>query len=183
MTRTMKREQAAPARRDERRHPIVPPSSGGAAAGLRAGLVMGLLLCAKTAADGSGFWLPMRAIAALWRGAPALLGGAPTIALGVGTHLVTAALLGGIFASLLGRGARPRAALGLGLAYGAVVWAVMTFAVVPAFDPVLARRLALMPVWWLSAHLAYGALLMRVPSYRRRGARELEPGVEPKTFY
>jgi hypothetical protein len=183
MQATIARRTTTEKRTADRRLAIVPPPSGGAAAGLRAGLVIGLLMCAKTGLDGSGLFLPMRAIAGLWLGAPALLGGPKAALLGAATHLVTAALLGGIFAAGLGRAATARAAFWRGLAFGAGVWLVMTYAVVPAFDPVLARRLALAPGWWLSLHLVYGGLLGRVPAFRRRGAQELADLKVPATFY
>lgn len=156
-----------------RRAPYVPPSSGGVSAGLRGGLLTIGLLCARSWLAAEGPWLPMKAMAAVWLGPAALLGGWETAALGAATHLAGAALGGGLFAVVLGRRARAPAALALGLALGGALYVIARFAVLPTVDRTLWIRVQLMPVWWLLVYLAYGACLGLVPSLRRRSAREV----------
>lgn len=174
------------ARGAPRRTPLVPPSSGGASAGLRGGALTAALLVARYGLAAQGAWLPMKAMAALWLGPAALLGGWETAALGVLTHLAGAAAGGGVFASLIGRRTRTPAALALGLAYGAALYALSRFLALPALDRTLWIRVNLSPGWWLFVYLAYGACLGLVPSLRRRGAAELVAGEDveqPRTFY
>jgi hypothetical protein len=167
---------------------FVPPSSGGVSAGLRGGALSAAVLCLHYWLAGAGFWLPMKAMAALWLGPPALLGGAGTDALGLFTHLAGAAALGGLFAAVLGRRAGTGLSLVAGLAAGACVWALCRSPIVKAADETLWIRVNLSPGWWLFADLLYGASLARVPHLRRRHAAEVleeraDSEERARTFY
>ena len=67
---------------------------GGGIAGILAGIVMAMAAMFYAAANGSGFWLPVRSIAATWYGANALVGGAGVLIVGLVTHLGTSAKVG-----------------------------------------------------------------------------------------
>jgi hypothetical protein len=46
-----------------------------------------------------------------------------------------------------------------GIFYSIVIWALMTYLVLPALDPIMRARVALAPTWWFGHHLIYGAVL------------------------
>jgi hypothetical protein len=148
----------------------------GALAGLGAGTVMWLCLMCWTASRGQGFWPPLQLVAGTFLGVSAVLGGAAAGVLGAALHLLASAFWGLLFGALVDPYARPRQVVWGGLLYGAAVWLVMSFSVLPVLDPVMGERMALMPGAWFACHLVYGACLTITPRLRR--AREALPVVE-----
>lgn len=170
----------------KRHPPIVPPSSGGVSAGFRAGLVMACLFVGREVLEGPGAGYPARLVAAAWMGEAAFDPGVWPILMGAATHFVISALLGAVFAALIGRGMRAATALGAGMMYGIGVWLGMTYFVVPVMDPLMSAFIETVPFWWLALHLAFGACLMETPGRRQQGTEELLPSpesAEPTTFY
>lgn len=142
---------------------------GGGIAGILAGIVMAMAAMVYAAANGSGFWLPVRTIAATWYGANALVGGAAVLIVGMVTHLGNSAFWGAIFAALPPRRKSVPAALVGGLVWGVVVWALMSFAVMPRLNPTMyARTVAMEGGWWYILHLIYGGMLVVTPGLMRR---------------
>ena len=112
------------------------------------------------AANGSGFFLPVRSIAATWYGANALLGGAGVLIAGLATHLGTSAFGGVVFAALPSSRKSATVALLSGLVWGVVVWAILSIAVMPWLNPTMyAGTVGSEPVWWFVLHLIYGGML------------------------
>ena len=143
-------------------------ASAGAVAGIVAGVVMAgwaMLFSAYTAA---GFWLPPQLIAATVFGPVAMVRGMEAVLIGVLLHVVVSAGFGILFALMTGW--RPLGGGELivaGLAYGAAIWAVMTFGILPLVNPTMSARVALEPANWLFQHLLFGALLALLAPLRR----------------
>ena len=110
---------------------------GGGIAGILAGVVMAMAAMFYAAANGSGFFLPVRSIAATWYGANALLGGAGVLIAGLATHLGTSAFGGVVFAALPSSRKSATVALLSGLVWGVVVWAILSIAVMPWLNPTM----------------------------------------------
>jgi hypothetical protein len=155
-------------RSDSARFDVVGVIIGGGIAGILAGMVMAMAAMFYAAANGSGFWLPVRNIAATWYGANALAGGVGVLIVGMVTHLATSAFWGGIFAALPpGRKSAPTALVG-GLVWGVVVWAVLSFAVMSWLNPTMyAGTVGKDPGWWFVLHLIYGGMLVITPGLVR----------------
>ena len=142
---------------------------GGGIAGILASIVMAAAAMLYAAANGSGFLLPVRSIAATWYGANALVGGVGVLIVGLVTHLVTGALGGVAFAVLPSSRKSATAALLSGLVWGVVVWAILSFAVMPWLNPTMyAGTVGKEPGWWFVLHLIYGGMLVVTPSMVRR---------------
>ena len=137
---------------------------GGGIAGILAGIVMAMVAMFYAAANGSGFFLPVRSIAATWYGANALLGGAGVLIAGLATHLGTSAFGGVVFAALPSSRKSATVALLSGLVWGVVVWAILSIAVMPWLNPTMyAGTVGREPVWWFVLHLIYGGMLAITP--------------------
>lgn len=134
---------------------------GGGITGILAGIVMAMAAMFYAAANGSGFFLPLRSIAATWYGANALVGGAGVLIAGLVTHLGTSAFGGVVFAALPSSRKSATVALLSGLVWGVVVWAILSFAVMPWLNPTMyAGTVGREPVWWFVLHLIYGGMLV-----------------------
>jgi hypothetical protein len=142
---------------------------GSGIAGILAGTVMAVAAMLHAAANGSGFLLPVRSIAATWYGAKALVGGAVVLLVGLVTHLSTAAFGGVVFAVLPSSRKSAIAALLSGLIWGVVIWAILSFAVMPWLNPTMyAGTVGKEPGWWFVLHLIFGGMLVATPSLVRR---------------
>ena len=142
---------------------------GVGSAGIVAGVVMAMAAMFYAAANGSGFFLPVRNIAATWYGRNALVGGAAVLLVGLVTHLGTSAFGGVVFAALPSSRKSATAALLGGLVWGVVVWAILSFAVMPWLNPTMyAGTVGREPVWWFVLHLIYGGMLVVTPGVVRR---------------
>ncbi|MDQ6801528.1 MAG: hypothetical protein M3041_11885 [Acidobacteriota bacterium] len=149
-------------------------AGAGAAAGMIAGMAMGLTAMIHGYALGLGFWLPMKLIAALYWGVMAIIGGPAAIVAGLLTHMVMSAALGMLFVAIgnrLGAGA----SLVVGALYAVGVWAVNTWLVLPWLNRVMLDRQMVAPGWWLAYHLIFGCMLFLVPLFVRWfGQRQVE---------
>jgi hypothetical protein len=141
---------------------------GGGIAGILAGIAMAMAAMFYAAANGYGFWLPVRSIAATWYGASALVGGVGVLIVGMITHLGNSAFWGVIFAALPPSRKSATAALLGGLVWCMVVWATMSFAVMPWLNPTMyAGTVGTEPGWWFVFHLIYGGTLVVTPGLMR----------------
>lgn len=140
---------------------IISPAASagaGAAAGVVAGMVMGLVAMFRALGMGMSFWLPMQQIGALFYGVNALLGGVGPTIVGMMIHLAMSAGAGLLFGLVAAR-LPGVVAFFLGLLYGAGIWAMTTFLILPLIDPTMSDRVALAPGWWFGYHLIFGAVL------------------------
>jgi hypothetical protein len=142
----------------------------GIVAGITGAIVMAMWSMGYAAAQGLGFFLPMRLIAATFFGVEALVGGAGVLLAGMMLHFVTASAWGVLFALLLPRRAGYGLSLLAGLIYGAVVvLAVMTYGILPLLDPIMRERVELTMFSWIVTHVIYGVVLgLLTPFLRRR---------------
>jgi hypothetical protein len=150
------------------------PWLAGMVAGVIAGLVMALVAMLYSASNGAGFFLPVKNIAAMWWGVEALLGGVGAVVVGVITHVVIAAILGGIFGLFASR-TGPLTALLIGLAYGIGVWLVMTYIALPLVNEVMLERVLVQPAVWFIYHLIFGSVLFITPFFGQAFSTEPTP--------
>jgi hypothetical protein len=137
-------------------------------------------LIAWTVTHGVGYWLTLKAIAALPFGIPALFGGPWVLLAGFLIHFGMSMFFGVLFATglaMLGIVAfggpfwmvvrNPLAsvpiAAGLGIIYGVAIWAVMNFGILPPTDPIMAWSMTLIFYAFYVAHLVFGVGLVSVP--------------------
>lgn len=139
----------------------------GVVAGLVGGTLMALVAMIRAAAVGLGFWLPMKLVSGVYLGVDTLLGNGGVVLLGIVTHLVVASFWGAVF-TLVTRGRlRFQVAFGTGLFYGAGVWLVMTYLVLPWADRTMFDRVNLSMGWFFFYHLLFGAALSLSPAMAR----------------
>lgn len=82
---------------------------------------------------------------------------APALILGLMGHMMNSVILAGVFGLIVTRLSLSATGLiGLGMAFGAVVFAVMSFVVTPIVDPLMGN---LNQVAFFVGHLMYGAAL------------------------
>ncbi|GEM_PF-3725169 len=128
-----------------------------------------MLACLIVGATRAGMpweW-PIRWIFALLGAAPGLIsvgqahGGLSTpscIAIGLAIHAIISTLLARLFLLLVAHFKKPYRAPA-GLLYGAILWAIMTYALLPMADGVMAARVQLIPQAFLIANLVFGTVL------------------------
>lgn len=142
------------------------PYGAGALAGLIAGIVMAIVSMIVAATTGAGASMPLRGIAAALFGVDALVGGRGILLVGLMIHLAVSVVAGLVFAGIVGN-VRTGVAFGAGIVYGIIIWAVNTFGILPAINPIMSARLAMMPGPWFVFHLIYGGMLFLVPILHR----------------
>jgi hypothetical protein len=144
--------------------------------GLVAGWLGGLaaLVLAVLAAAGWGLpaWRPLQLISAFIVGDDALHLGWRSAALGFLIHMVVSGLWGVLFCAILPRGASTRWSVSLGLGFSFIIFALMTWLVLPWVDPLLIARVNTVAL--LVLHLVYGAVLpLALPLRRNVRARRV----------
>jgi hypothetical protein len=134
-----------------------------AVAGIVAGAVMAVWAMVVAGVFGLGFWAPVRAIAAVFLGADhvgAAFAAGPVL-VGSAIHMGLSAAFGfgyALVAGLLVRALAVGTQVVLGVAWGAVLWFVNTFALGPLLQAGAVSEAN--PAWsWFVAHLLYGAVL------------------------
>lgn len=140
---------------------------GGALSGIFAGFVMMVAALIHAGAAGAGLWLPLRLVATPWYGLEALVGDAAVVGVGLLTHLGVSAVFGVLFAAITSRRSTVGASLLSGAAFGAVLWLLMTWVVLPLVAPPLYEWTRLAPLWWFTLHLIFGASLLLTPALER----------------
>lgn len=148
----------------------------GAGADLGAGLLAGLIgagamaLWSMTYAGitGIGFSMPLKLVAGSVVGVEALVGDAGVMMVGGVIHMLTGMAYGAVFVWLLDEGSTPGIGMMLGMLYGAMILAAMTFVVLPLVNPVMRARVELIPFSWVVTHLIYGLTVgLLTPIFRR----------------
>ena len=129
----------------------------GALAGVVAALVMGLFWMILSAAQGQGFSTPLQLIGAFWFAAAAMEYELAATLAGLLSHLAVGAVLGIVFAALVRNVRSPSKLIAAGVGYGAAVYALMTYAVLPWANPIMFA--AIDRGWFFLVHLAFGLTL------------------------
>ena len=145
--------------------------TGGVVAGIIGGMLMAMIMMMATAAGGMGFLAPLRLIAATFYGKNAMTGDGPLI-VGLVIHMMLSMVFGVVIAWIAGRRLPegPALMVMVGVAFGVAIWAVMTFGGLPMLNHLMRERVAMMPVAWFIAHVAFGMGLGSAPSLRHRFA-------------
>lgn len=136
--------------------------------GIVAGMMMGVVEMIISAAGGQGFWAPLRYIAAVFtRGADTASGfSLGPVVVGLMGHMMNAVILTAIFALLAWRfGRNPIALAAAGMMWGALVFAVMWWAVVPTIDPAMGL---LNGAGFFATHLIFGMVAGLGVAWARR---------------
>jgi hypothetical protein len=139
----------------------------GATAGVFAAIGMAIAVMLVSYSIGEGFWFPLELISGLFFGVKVILGGAELVLLGLAIHLVTGALLGVAFSVLVSPLENRRQAFWEGIIYGVIVWAIMSYVVLPFLNHTMSERMAIISGWWFLCHLIFGALLYITPDLLR----------------
>lgn len=82
---------------------------------------------------------------------------------GIVIHMMMSAAAGMVF-GLFAHCMSAVIALVVGLIYGVLIWAVMTWLVLPIVNQVMLDRVMIAPSWWFAFHLIFGAMLLLTPA-------------------
>jgi len=131
----------------------------GTVGGLAAGVVFGIMMQMMTAPTPDGGRMPMINMVGM-------IVGSPTAGAGWLYHLFNSAVIGAIFAWVLGpRSYNYAAGLGWGAAYGLLWWVLgglilmPVFLGMPAFAPLMMAEMRMVAMGSLVGHLIYGLIL------------------------
>lgn len=128
------------------------------AVGLIASIAFGMMEMLIEAAIGRGFWSPVKYIAAVFTHGtdtdPTFA--AVPVVVGLMGHMMNSVVFGMLFAVTTRRVRDPLVLTAAGMAYGAAIFTVMWFTVLPAIDPAMTL---LNGAGFLLSHLMYGAVL------------------------
>jgi hypothetical protein len=148
--------------------------------GMLAGMMMAMFSMVVAELDGYGFWAPPRAITAVFFGPENLGGGfeADAVIGGVAIHMALSMMFGIGFAIILAPLKRVNAIgqIMVGMALGAVLWAVNTYIVAPAFEGNLFDE-AMADWTWIVAHLIFGGVVGMIYAFWRSGSTGIEQRV------
>ncbi len=158
-------------------------AGAGIVAGMMAGVVMAIVAMFRAGSSGLGFLLPLKLIAALFWGVPALIGGVGVLITGILIHMVVSGGVGMMFGLMVGNRFNVGVALVGGVIWGIVIWAVNLWVFLPWLNEVMLERQMVMPTQWFVLHLIYGAMLFLVPPLTRAfgGGGEPRPASSPRT--
>jgi hypothetical protein len=160
--------------------------AAGSIAGILAAILMMGSLMAYSGTIEAGVWMPLKTLAGLVYGVEALVAGSVAIITGAGIQLGFSVALGILFGlATMGRTSMILA-LFAGVSIGIAIWVAMELYVLPFLDPIMAARIALMPIAYFVAHVLFGVglgitpLLVRALSRRRvRGTLHMGHVAEP----
>jgi len=141
------------------------------AAGITSGIVAAILMIgfmmAYARINGAGATMPLKALGAFVYGVEALVAGSIAILTGAGLQLGDAIVLGLLFALCTSRRTSIPGALFVGILVGILLWVTMELVLLPYMDPIMAARVALMPLAYFIAHLLFGIGLGMTPLFLR----------------
>lgn len=129
---------------------------GGAVGGVIGGMVMAMFAMIFAAANGKGFLMPLKLIAATLFSKDAMSGGAGVLLVGLMIHMMASIGWGIIFAAVMRRALSTANGIPIGAIFGIVVWAIMTFVVLPLVNPVMRQSVSMMPGAWFIEHVLFG---------------------------
>ncbi len=146
--------------------------AGGLLSGVIAGGLMALTATLRTDQFGTSPWAPLGLIGGTFgRLLPIPLSASGLLGFGVLGHLLLSALFGLFFAVFARHTTPVRVALIGGLIYGAALWFLMAYVVLPVVNPSLRSQLSLLGAHWFLCHLVYGTALTVTPSLCRLFSR------------
>jgi uncharacterized membrane protein YagU involved in acid resistance len=161
------------------------PAGARIGAGIVAGALGGILMigCMMIYAGvtDAGATMPLKALGALVYGVEALVAGPTAMAVGVLIQLALSIVIGILFALFMSRETSTVAALFAGVLIGIALWAAMDLFVMPRANPTMAARIALMPLGYFAAHVAFGIGLAMTPTLMRTFTKERHERVRVPT--
>jgi len=161
------------------------PASARIAAGIVAGALGGILMigCMMIYANvtDAGATMPLKALGALVYGVEALVAGPTAMLVGALIQLALSIVIGILFALCMSRETSTVAAMFAGVVVGIALWAAMDLFILPRANPTMAARIALMPLGYFVAHVAFGIGLAMSPAFMRMFARERHDRVRVQT--
>jgi hypothetical protein len=140
-----------------KRSKLAHPAVAGAVGGIVAAAVMLLVATVVSATKGASGLEPVRLIGATFMGEEAMSRPVLSSVLGLVTHVIVGASFGVLFGYATQRIRSGPLLLTAGLAYAAAIFLVMTYAVLPWVNPLMAARME--PGWFFLYHLTFGLLL------------------------
>ena len=174
-------EASRTAYRTSHRTPAGARIVAGIAAGALGGILMiGCMMIYASVTD-AGATMPLKALGALVYGVEALVAGPTAMAVGVVIQIGLTIVIGILFAMLMSRETSTIAALFAGVAVGIALWAAMDLFVMPRANPTMAARIALMPLGYFAAHVAFGLGLAMTPTFMRTFTKERHERVRVST--
>ena len=161
------------------------PASARIAAGIVAGALGGILMigCMMIYASvtDAGATMPLKALGAVVYGVEALVAGPTAMLVGALIQLALSIVIGILFALCMSRETSTVAAMFAGVVVGIALWAAMDLFILPRANPTMAARIALMPLGYFVAHVAFGIGLAMSPAFMRMFARERHDRVRVQT--
>ena len=146
--------------------------AAGIAAGILGGILMiGCMMIYASVTD-AGATMPLKALGALVYGVEALVAGPTAMAVGVAMQIGLSIVIGILFAMLMSRETSTVGALFAGVVVGIALWAAMDLFVMPQANPTMAARIALMPLGYFAAHVAFALGLAMTPTFMRTFTKE-----------
>lgn len=142
--------------------------AGGVSAGIIGGLAMAMFEMVYALMTMGNLLMPLRLMGATFYGPQALVGGIGVLMWGMVVHTMTSAVLGVIFAWIIGPNVSSAAAAGWGIGYGLVVMFVMMYLVLPWANPTMASRVPMMMGAQAIGHVLYGMCLGLAPAFIAR---------------
>lgn len=88
------------------------------------------------------------------------------------THVAVSAFYGLIFGFLVSRATPLGIAFLYGVVYSTLIWAGMTYVVLPLVNLPMQTYEALQPNWWFVSHFVFGSLLCLTPLLKNAFASE-----------
>ena len=163
------------------RTPVGARIGAGIAAGALGGILMiGCMMIYASVTD-AGATMPLKALGAAVYGVEALVAGPTAMAVGVAMQIGLSIVIGILFAMLMSRETSTVGALFAGVVVGIALWAAMDLFVMPQANPTMAARIALMPLGYFAAHVAFGFGLAMTPTFMRTFTKERHERVRVST--
>ena len=163
------------------RTPVGARIVAGIAAGALGGILMiGCMMIYASVTD-AGATMPLKALGAAVYGVEALVAGPMAMAVGVAMQIGLSIVIGILFAMLMSRETSTVGALFAGVVVGIALWAAMDLFVMPQANPTMAARIALMPLGYFAAHVAFGFGLAMTPTFMRTFTKERHERVRVST--
>jgi len=163
------------------RTPVGTRIVAGIIAGALGGILMiGCMMIYASVTD-AGATMPLKALGALVYGVEALVAGPTAMAVGVVIQIGLTIVIGILFALFMSRKTSTGAALFAGIVVGIALWAAMDLFVMQRANPTMAARIALMPLGYFAAHVAFALGLAMTPTFMRTFTKERHERVRVST--
>lgn len=142
--------------------------ASGALAGIIGGVIMAMFVMIVAAVKGMGFLMPLKLIGATLFGKDAMADGVGVLLVGLMIHMIASIGWGILFTAVFQRALSVANGIPIGAIFGIIVWAIMTFVVLPLVNPIMRQSVSMMPGAWFIEHLLFGMGAGLAPLLNRR---------------